>query len=222
MLPESETMLPIQKCIAGSEIRSLSDLELLAILLGTGVRDFDVLDVSSLLLKKYGGLIGIAGAGLYEIVKNQGVGIKKAIRIHAAFELGKRVIVDPRDIREINSPETVWRFLLPEMAGMQHEEFRVLILNAKNRLLRNSVVSRGTISSTLVHPREVFRDAIREGGSGIIIAHNHPSGVLEPSQDDIRTTHRISEAGVLLGIPLMDHVIITNSAFLSMKECGFL
>ena len=210
--------LPLQKCISGEEVKNLSDLELLAIIIGTGSRNCDVLDLSSNMLKEFGGLLGILNAGLREISGNFGMGIKKAIRIHAAFEIGRRVITNSRKIKKVDSPEAVWKLLLPELAGLQKEEFFVLIMNNKNRLLKKSRVSVGTITESIVHPREVFRDAIREGGSSLIISHNHPSGVLSPSREDIKTTERIAEAGKLLGIPLLDHVIISNSSYYSMKE----
>ena len=181
-----------------------------------------LLRLHHLLLKDFGGLSGLAHSGLREISSIKGIGIKKAIRMHAAFEIGRRVITDRTGISHVDSPEAVWKLLLPEMAGLIKEEFRVMVLNNKNLLLKKSIISIGTVSEAIVHPREVFIDAIREGGSSIIVAHNHPSGVLTPSKEDILTTERIIEAGRIIGIPLLDHVIITNSSYLSMKEGGYL
>lgn len=214
--------MPLQKCMAGEEIRNLSDQELLAVIIGTGIRGCDVIDLTSHLIREFGGLRGIAAAGIKEIAGKNGIGVKKAIRLHAAIEMGKRVISEPVDLNHIDSPILVWQFLLPEMAGLQKEEFRVIILNNKNRVIKKSLISIGTISEAIVHPREVFREAIREGGSSIIIAHNHPSGVISPSREDIATTKRIAESGSIIGIPLLDHVIITDTSFLSMKEEGYL
>ena len=218
----AQDRLPIQKCMSGDDVRDLSEEELLAVVLGTGTRSRDVMGLSSLLLCHFGGLPGLSVSGIREIAGISGIGIRKAIRIHAAFEMGKRALSNPRVIRHVDSPSAVWKILIPEMAGLQKEEFRVLIVNNKNNLLKKSVISVGTISEAIVHPREVFRDAIREAGSGIIISHNHPSGELAPSREDIQTTGRIAEAGRIIGIPLLDHVIITDASYLSMKEEGYI
>jgi len=215
-------LMPVQKCIAGEEIRNLTDQKLLAIIMGTGVKDHSVTDISSRIINDYGSFRRLYNSGVRELAGMAGIGIRKALRIHAALEMGRRAITDAKTVRHVNSPEAVWTLLLPETAGLQKEEFRVLILNNKNALLRKSVISVGTVSEAIVHPREVFRDAIREGGSGIIVAHNHPSGVTTPSMEDIHTTERIAEAGNLLGIPLLDHVILCDSCYLSMKEEGFI
>lgn len=217
-----EKIMPIQKCIAGEDVKRLSDYELLAVIIGTGTRGVDVLDLSSLIIKKFCGLSGIFNSGIRELTKNSGIGLKKAIRIHAAFEIGRRIITDPVEIIHVSSPEAAWKILLPEMACLQKEEFRVLVLNNKNRLIKKITISIGTISEAIVHPREVFREAIKEGGSGIIIIHNHPSGELTPSREDVITTNRIADAGRIIGITLIDHIIISDSSYLSMKECGYL
>jgi DNA repair protein RadC len=214
--------LPLQKCIRGDDITTLSDMELLAVIVGTGSKNNDVMSLSVKMIMEHGGLYGLLASGLREIAKVKGVGLKKAVRIHAAFEIGRRALTDPNTSLTINTPEKAWQTLLPEMAGLQKEEFWVLVLNKKNRLLKKCAVSIGTISETIVHPREVFRCAIREGGSGIIIAHNHPSGVILPSEEDISITERVAEAGEIIGIPLIDHIIISNNAFASMKEIGFI
>jgi DNA repair protein RadC len=125
-------------------------------------------------------------------------------------------------MNQLSTPLAVWELLLPETAGLQKEEFRVLVINNKNMLIKKSVVSIGTITEAIVHPREVFRDAIREGGSGIIVTHNHPSGNPSPSKQDIETTMRLIEAGKIVGIPLVDHIILTDSTFYSMKENGYI
>jgi len=216
------SFLPLQRCLAGEEVRSLSDHDLLAVIVGSGTKDQDVIALSLGLLKKYEGLAGLAGTGIREIAQNHGIGLTKAVRIHSAFEMGRRVITKPGDARYINNPAAVWELLLPVMACLEREEFRVLVLNNKNNLIRNAVISVGTVSEAIVHPREVFRHAIREGGTGIIIAHNHPTGELMPSKEDIITTERLKEAGKIIGIPLLDHVIITNTRYLSFKEGGYL
>jgi DNA repair protein RadC len=116
----------------------------------------------------------------------------------------------------------VWKFLLPELAGQEVENFFVLFLNNKNRLLKKSIISVGTVNETLVHPREVFIKAIREGGTSVIVAHNHTSGCLHPSREDINTTKRLIEAGNIIGIKLLDHVIVSTKEYFSMKEEGYI
>jgi len=214
--------LPIQKCIDGESVRNLSDTELLAVIVGTGIKNIDVLELSSGIIKNMGGLSAVSKAGLREIAAEKGFGLIKAVKIHSAFEIGRRVITDVTDFKHISSPNAVWNLLLPEIACLQKEEFRVLVVNNKNMLLKKIIVSIGTITEAIVHPREVFRDAIKEAGSGIIVTHNHPSGNASPSRQDIDTTTRLVEAGKIVGIPLLDHIILTNSSYYSMKENGYM
>ena len=152
--------LPIQKCIAGGSVQDLSDPELLAIILGTGTRTVDVLELASFMVKQFGGLQGIHGSGLREMAQKHGVGMKKAVRIHAAFELGRRLLSAQNSSPVIDSPERVWKLLQPEMAALKREEFRVFILNNKNSILKKSTVSVGTVSEALIHPREIRADGI--------------------------------------------------------------
>lgn len=218
----SDFKLPVQKCIDGESVNNLSDTELLAVIVGVGTKETDVLELSAGMIKNMGGLSAISKAGLREIAKIKGIGLKKAVKIQAAFEIGKRVITDITDLKHISSPNAVWNLLLPEIACLQKEEFRVLVVNNKNMLLKKSIVSVGTITEAIVHPREVFRDAIKESGSGIIVTHNHPSGNAFPSRQDIDTTKRLVDAGKIVGIPLLDHIILTNSSYYSMKENGYM
>lgn len=214
--------LPVQKCIDGESVRDLSDIELLAVILGTGTKEKDVLELSASLIKKNGGLTAVSRCGLREIALEKGIGLKKSVKILAAFELGRRAITGAPYMNQLSTPLAVWELLLPETAGLQKEEFRVLVINNKNMLIKKSIVSIGTITEAIVHPREVFRDAIREGGSGIIVTHNHPSGNPAPSKQDIETTRRLIEAGKIVGIPLVDHIILTDATFYSMKENGYI
>jgi DNA repair protein RadC len=219
---QNNRFLPVQRCLAGDDVRSLADHELLAIIVGSGTRRHEVIGLSLDMLKKTGGLSGLAASGIREMARNHGIGLTKAVRIRAAFEIGRRVITKPEEARHLNTPEAVWKLLLPLMACLEREEFRVLVLNSKNGIIKNAVVSVGTISEAIVHPREVFRDAIRDGGAGIIIAHNHPTGEDTPSSEDIKTTKRIAEAGKIIGIPLLDHLIIINTGYFSFKEKGYI
>lgn len=214
--------MPVQRCIEGESVTDLSDIELLAVILGTGTKERDVIELSASILKKTGGLTAISRSGLREIAAEKGIGLKKAVKIQAAFELGKRTISAPPQRKHLSTPLDVYDLLLPETAGLQIEEFRVLVVNNKNMLIKKRVISIGTITEALVHPREVFRDAIRESGSGIIVTHNHPSGNSSPSKQDIETTKRLSDAGTIVGIPLIDHIILTDSDYYSMKENGYI
>lgn len=217
-----ERQLPVQKCVAGGNVRELSDHELLAVVLGTGDRNRDVIDMSGDLMKLFGGLPGLYGAGIREISCQPGMGMVKAVRLQASFELGRRMLAAEGPLKKVDSPAKVWKHLLPDFVGIWREEFRVLVLDNKNQVIKKSVVSVGTISEAIVHPREVFREAIRESGSSIIIAHNHPSGVLTPSNEDIQTTKRIRESGEIIGIELLDHLIIGETSYLSMREAGYM
>ena len=215
-------VMPMQRCENGEDVKDLADIDLLAIVLGTGTKGFDVIDMATYLLKHFGGLRGIATSGLRELSSVKGIGLKKAIKIKTSFEIGRRAIMSEKIINHIGSPEAVWKLLLPETAGLEKEQFYVVMVNNKNHLLKKSLISVGTISQTIVHPREVFRDAIREGATSIIIAHNHPSGSVIPSDEDIMVTERLIETGKILGIPVVDHVIVADSKFCSMKERGYL
>ena len=220
--PVDYSKLPLQRCIAGEEIKNLSDSDLLAIVLGTGTRIKHVIELASEVLSHFGGISGVSCSGIRELAQRKGIGLRKAIRIHAALELGKRIISNNEPVVIIDSPEKVWRFFLHDIIGSKQEEFKVLILNNKNHLLKKKTVSVGTISEAIVHPREIFRDSIRESGSSIVIAHNHPSGILTPSSEDIETTKRLIEAGKIIGIELLDHVILGESSFLSLRESGYM
>lgn len=214
--------LPLQKCMEGEDIRLLADHELLAIILNTGIRNHDVIQIAGDMVRDFGGFNGLFNAGLRELAGKPGIGLKKAIRIHAAIEMGRRFLSRHNVVQTVDSPEKVWRLLHPEMVFLQREEFRVLVLNNKNHLLKKCTVSIGTVSEAIIHPREIFREAIKEAGASIIVAHNHPSGVLTPSGEDITSTGRIKEAGTIIGIELLDHVIIGGSSYLSLKEAGYL
>jgi DNA repair protein RadC len=221
-LKDVNYILPVQKCQMGEDVKNLSDLELLAVVLGSGTKKMDVLDLASALLKKFGGLAGLRQSGLREISGINGIGMTKSVRIHSAFELGSRSMKKNDKTVVLDSPEAVWKFLLPETGVLKKEEFRSLVMNNKNVLLKKIVVSVGTINEAIIHPREVFVDAIKEGGSGIIAVHNHPSGSTKPSKEDIETTMRMVEAGKIIGIPLIDHIIVTSTSYESLRESGII
>jgi len=214
--------MPLQRCEKGEDIRVLADYELVAIIIGTGSRGRNVLEVSMDVMKQFVCVDDMYQAGIREMSSISGLGIRKAIRLQASIELGRRLML-PREVAPpVDCPQKVWRLLHGEMAFSRKEEFWVLVLNNKNHVLRKTRVSVGTVSETIVHPREIFREAIRESGSSVIVAHNHPSGILTPSPHDLHTTRRLHEAGKLVGIPLVDHLIVSNTSYLSLKEEGYI
>lgn len=214
--------LPIQKCIAGIEVKSLSDIELLAITIGTATKGKNVINLAAQVYNYFQGLTGIYTCGIRELTKINGIGLKKAIKILAALEMGKRIISKESPNILLDSPGKIWRFFLSEIIGLKQEVFNILILNNKNLLLKKSIISIGTISQTIVHPREIFINAIRETGSAIIMVHNHPSGSLIPSDADINITKRISQAGEIIGIQLLDHIIVSERSYFSFRDEGYL
>ncbi|MFW5807895.1 MAG: RadC family protein [Spirochaetota bacterium] len=220
MISVKENTLPVQKCISGESVRNLSDTELLSVIIGSGNRTHSVYEIASRLYYGYGGLRGIYDASLYEISETNGIGMRTAVKIASSLELGRRIIPLPVADGILNSPEKVWRSILTDISGIDTEIFIVLVLNTKNRIMRKKIISVGTVSETVVHPREIFREAIREGGSSIIVCHNHPSGDVKPSAQDLQVTVRLCDAGRILGITLLDHLIVTESVYYSMKEAG--
>jgi DNA repair protein RadC len=215
--------LPIQKCISGRHVKELSDIELLAVILGTGLRDSSVIEIAARLYNDFRGLSGIYSAGIRELSSVSGIGTVKAIRILSSLEAGRRILASSDlEMQNCDSPLNVWKCLLPEIACLKQEEFRVIVLDNKNRIIRITRISIGTVSETIVHPREIFRDAVKESGVSIILAHNHPSGVLTPSREDIEVTRRIIDAGKIMGIHLLDHLIVSDRGYLSMKEEGYM
>lgn len=212
--------MPIQRSRNGEDIRTFSDTELLAVVLSTGSRSIGVMQCAQSLLGAFDGIKGIFNAGLRELASHSGVGMAKAVRVQCALELGRRIISSGKELTHIGNPEAVWLAVLPEIVGLQQEEFRVLVVNNRNRLLKRLVVSKGTVSQAIVHPREIFKEAIKEGGSGIIMIHNHPSGILFPSEEDLSVTERIRQAGEIIGIPLLDHVIVSDTAYFSLMTEG--
>ncbi|NLM38064.1 MAG: DNA repair protein RadC [Firmicutes bacterium] len=202
---------------------SLSNSELMAIVLRTGTTDLSALGLAKLLLAKFESLPNLAAASLQELCAVRGVGETKAIQLLAAFELGKRLqTARLTEDQPLSSPQEVAGFLMPRLRFFDQEHFLTLHLNTKNRLLSIETISIGTLDASLVHPREVFKAAIRQSSASLILAHNHPSGDPRPSQEDIKLTHRLKESGELLGIPILDHVIIGDHRYYSMKEEGLI
>ena len=200
---------------------ALSTRELLAILLGTGYASHSALDVAERLAA--GGLRDLAGRSLAELEREPGVGPAKAARLLAALELGARVASEPRPASvSFKIPADAGRYLLPRYGSRPVEVFGTLALDVRHRLKRETVVSVGCLTSSLVHPREVFQEAVAARAAALIVFHNHPSGDAEPSSEDVALTRRLAAAGTLMGIEVLDHLIVGAAGWVSLKERGVL
>ena len=197
---------------------ALSAQEILALILGRGVRGESVMVTAQKLLSKFGSLQGIADSSVEELSEINGIGPAKATQLKAAFELGRRLEAAPREGKaQVKSPEDVVGVVGGRLKGKKREYFLTLLLDTRNRLIRVATVSMGSLDSSIVHPREVFKEAISASAASVIFVHNHPSGDAEPSEDDIELTRRLVEAGKVLGIAVLDHVIVGDGVFMSLK-----
>ena len=205
----------------GSE--RLANKELLAILLRTGNQRESVLIVAERLLARFGSLPGLAAASYEELLTIHGIGPAKAADILAAFELAKRLAESRMEFQGIiNSPQDAAQLVLRELSLADKEHFMIIMLNTKHRVIAKKVISIGHLHASLVHPREMFKEAIRRSSASVILVHNHPSGDLTPSRDDITTTERLRDVGDMLGIDVLDHIIIGDNRYLSFREQGLL
>lgn len=206
---------------------ALSDSELIAILLRTGVPGSNAIDVALKLLAEFKSLNGLSRCSVEQIASIKGVGPAKAVQLAAAFGLGSRLARESLSKSKIDSPELVYELLGPEMRALNKESLRVILLDTKYHLMRIEEISLGSLNESIAHPREIFRPALIHSAYAVIIAHNHPSGDPTPSEADHRLTRRLSEAAQLLQISLLDHVIIGSPnagkpSFYSFKEAGIL
>ena len=202
---------------------SVSNQELLAILLRTGTREESVLMLANRILMYFEKIQQLKYATLEELMSVKGVGEAKAVQLLAAIELGKRITLKEHDSRyTIRSPEDAAKLLIPEMSSLQQEHFVTLFLNTKNQVIHKQTIFIGSLNASIVHPREIFREAVKRSAACILCAHNHPSGSTAPSSEDIDVTNRLLEAGEIIGIELVDHIIIGEDSFLSLKERGYL
>jgi DNA repair protein RadC len=197
---------------------ALSAQEILALIMGRGVKGESVMITAQKLLGKFGSLQGIADSSVEELSQINGIGPAKAAQLKAAFDLGRRLDGSPREGKaQVKSPEDVISAIGGTLRGKKREHFLTLLLDTRNRLIRVATVSMGSLDSSIVHPREVFKEAISASAASVIFAHNHPSGDPEPSEDDIELTRRLVEAGKLLGTLVLDHVIVGDGTFVSLK-----
>ena len=202
--------------------QALSNAELLAILLRTGNPQETALEVAQRLLSQPGGLRYLAEASLEELKGQRGIGLAKAAQIKAAIELGRRLAAFRPERPVIKGPADAAHLLMDEMRYLDREHFRTISLNTKNRVLAIDNVAVGSLNSSYVHPREVFKGPVRRSAAAVILVHNHPSGDPAPSLEDIQVTRRLVEAGKVLGIEVLDHLILGDGSFVSMKEKGLL
>lgn len=200
----------------------LSDQELLAIIIRSGTRDANAIQLAESVLYQFKDLRGINNAGMEELCSSaSGMGQAKSAQIKAALELGKRLSQQDSAVVRIKSPQDVAAWVMEELRYLQHEQFKVLLLNTKNVIIACEEVSRGSLNASIVHPREVFSRAIKRSAAAIILVHNHPSGDPTPSQEDLNVTRRLVEVGRLVGIDVLDHLIIGDGVFCSLKEKGY-
>ena len=205
----------------GAEV--LSDVELLALLLRTGARGERAVDAAAALLHACGGLAGLTRSVAPELVRVRGVGPAKAATLLAAFELARRIA--GRRLSEgtpFRDPADVFAHFHPQLRDAAQERFAIVLLDGRHRVLREEVISLGTLTASLVHPREVFRPALRASAAGLILVHNHPSGDPTPSNEDRQVTERLAAAGELLGVRVLDHVIVAERGYCSLREEGLL
>jgi DNA repair protein RadC len=195
---------------------SLTNAELLAIILQTGTKGESVLELSSRLTSK--GLNNLNFLSLNELKNIKGIGTAKASQILSIFELNKRISFTTNQSNPIKSPKDVFNYCSPKLSNLDRECFMILHLDTRNKVIRDEVISLGTLNSSLVHPREVFKSAIKESANSVILVHNHPSGDTEPSEEDQDVTKKLTEAGELLNIKVLDHVIIGKNTWYSFKN----
>ncbi len=200
--------------------QSLSNAELLAIILSTGTKERTAIDLASGILNMSSeGLRTLTNCTIEELMQIKGVGLAKASQIIAAVELGKRIALTANvNNYKIKGPEDVSNLLMEEMRYLNKEIFNIILLNTKNNVIAIENISVGSLNASIVHPREVFNIAIRRSSSAIILAHNHPSGDPKPSTEDVNITKRLIEAGSIIGINVLDHIIIGDGIYFSMKE----
>lgn len=217
--PEDER--PRERLIAHGTA-SLSDAQLLAIIMRSGKAGRSAVDLGRELLERFGSFGGIGQAGIREICLVKGIGPAKAAEIKAAIEIGRRYQKPSLSGASLCSSQDVVQYYQPRMKDLKKEVFKCILLDTKNRVIREEEVSIGSLSASIVHPRDTFKAAIRESAAAVIFIHNHPSGDTRPSQEDILLTRRLVQAGELLGIQVLDHIIIGEGEPFSFRDGGLM
>ncbi len=220
-LPENER--PREKLMKYG-VKSLSNAELLAVIIRTGSREDTAVELGRNILQLTSrGISDLANISLEKLMKVKGIGKCKASQILSAIELGKRISYDSAlGQARITSPRSIANIFMDDMRFLEKEHFRILTLDSKNQIISTEEISIGTLNASIVHPRDVFKAAISRNANSIILIHNHPSGDTEPSKEDIMVTKRLMEAGNIVGIRVLDHIIIADNRYLSLREKGFI
>jgi len=198
-------------------VKVLSDSELLAVILQKGTKEENVIDMSNRLISKYG-ISKLSSCSLKELQEIKGIGKAKASQIIALFEFNKRHSLSKQNGKAIKSAKDVFDYCHPKLDGADKEHFMILHLDSKNKVIKDEIISIGTLNSSIIHPREVFKSAIKESANSVILVHNHPSGDPKPSKADEEITELLFKSGDLLSIKVLDHVIIGNETYHSFKE----
>jgi DNA repair protein RadC len=201
---------------------ALSDAQLLAIIIRNGRTGRSAVDLGRELLERFGSLAGVERAGIREICEVPGIGRAKAAEIKAAIELGRRYQKPSLAGASFCSSGEVAEYYRPRMKDLKKEMFRCALLDTKNKIIREEVVSVGSLSASIVHPRDTFKAAVRESAAAVIFIHNHPSGDIKPSQEDILLTRRLVQAGEVIGIQVLDHIIIGDDDHFSFRDNGMI
>jgi DNA repair protein RadC len=202
---------------------ALSAQELLALVIGRGIPQKSVMNIAQELLARFGNIKAISQATIEELSQIKGIGLAKAAQIKACFELGKREELEPELKNfDIKNPEAVVKAIRASIKDKAKEHFKLILLNPRNKIIGISTISIGTLNASLVHPREVFKDAIMHSAASVVLAHNHPSGDPEPSEDDLKITKKLVESGKILGIEVLDHIIIAKNGFKSLANEGLI
>ncbi|MEE9399258.1 MAG: DNA repair protein RadC [Dehalococcoidales bacterium] len=203
-------------------VEALSAQEILALIMGRGIAGESVMVTAQRLLGQFGSLKGIASASVEELAQIKGIGVAKAAQLKASFELSNRLegYSESENKPLVKTPENVATLVRGRLSGKKKEYFIALLLDTRNQLIRIAEISVGSLDSSIVHPREVFKEAVSASAASVIFVHNHPSGDTEASEDDIKLTKRLSEAGEIMGIDIIDHIIIGGKKYLSLKREG--
>lgn len=204
----------------GAEV--LSVRELLAIVIGPGSRDRGSMELAEEVISTFESTRGLSGASIERLSRVAGMGFAKACRLRAAIELGKRVVKAGRGrIRSVRCPEDAASLVMEDMRQLDREHFKVILLDSKNAVISIETISVGTVNASIVHPREALRPALEKSATSMVLVHNHPTGNVSPSREDILLTKRFEKCGRLLGIDVVDHIIIGDGRYKSLKECGY-